>query len=64
MDKYGDKEVFKIDVGSNGCINMLGIEVLKIFDVFYDGMLVIIYGYIYDDVLGEFDKFVDYGEEV
>lgn len=36
----------------------------KIFDVSYDGMPVIIYGHIYDDAPGEFDKPVDYGEEV
>ena len=64
LDKYGDKEAFKTDAGSNGCINTPGTEVSKIFDVSYDGMPVIIYGHIYDDAPGEFDKPVDYGEEV
>lgn len=64
LDRFGDKEAFKTNAGSNGCINTPGTEVAKIFNVSYDGMPVIIYGNIYDDAPGEFDKPVDYGEIV
>ncbi|WP_423306052.1 L,D-transpeptidase family protein [Melissococcus plutonius] len=64
LDKFGDKEAYKTNAGSNGCINTPGTEVAKIFHVAYEGMPVIIYGNIYDNAPGEFDKPVDYGEKI
>jgi hypothetical protein len=64
LERFGDKEAYKTLAGSNGCINTPGTEVAKIFEVAYPGMPVIIYGHIYDDAPGEFDKPVDYGEPV
>lgn len=59
---FGNKEAYKTNLGSNGCINTPGDAVAKIFNESYAGMPVIIYGHIYDDAPGEFDKPVDYGE--
>lgn len=61
---FGNKEAYKTNFGSNGCINTPGDAVAKIFNGAYAGMPVIIYGHIYDDAPGEFDKPVDYGEPV
>ncbi|MCA5011385.1 MULTISPECIES: L,D-transpeptidase family protein [unclassified Enterococcus] len=59
---FGNKEAYKTNFGSNGCINTPGDAVAQIFNGAYAGMPVIIYGHIYDDAPGEFDKPVDYGE--
>lgn len=59
---FGNKEAYKTNFGSNGCINTPGAAVAQIFNGAYAGMPVIIYGHIYDDAPGEFDKPVDYGE--
>lgn len=59
---FGNKEAYKTNFGSNGCINTPGAAVAQIFNGSYAGMPVIIYGHIYDDAPGEFDKPVDYGE--
>ncbi|MGX7151066.1 L,D-transpeptidase family protein [Enterococcus ureasiticus] len=59
---FGNKEAYKTNFGSNGCINTPGAAVAQIFNGAYAGMPVIVYGHIYDDAPGEFDKPVDYGE--
>lgn len=59
---FGNKEAYKTNFGSNGCINTPGAAAAQIFNGAYAGMPVIIYGHIYDDAPGEFDKPVDYGE--
>lgn len=59
---FGNKETYKTNFGSNGCINTPGDAVAQIFNGAYAGMPVIVYGHIYDDAPGEFDKPVDYGE--
>ncbi|MDA9472392.1 L,D-transpeptidase family protein [Enterococcus sp. 5H] len=61
---FGNKEAYKTNFGSNGCINTPGEAVAQIFNGAYAGMPVIVYGHIYDDAPGEFDKPVDYGEPV
>lgn len=61
---FGNKEAYKTNLGSNGCINTPGAAVAQIFEQSYAGMPVIIYGHIYDDAPGVFDKPVDYGEAV
>lgn len=61
---FGNKEAYKTNFGSNGCINTPGDAVAQIFNGAYAGMPVIVYGHIYDDAPGEFDKPVDYGEPV
>ncbi|WP_430603346.1 hypothetical protein IGJ02_000752 [Enterococcus sp. DIV0724b] len=59
---FGNKEAYKTNFGSNGCINTPGAAAAQIFNGSYAGMPVIVYGHIYDDAPGEFDKPVDYGE--
>lgn len=59
---FGNKEAYKTNFGSNGCINTPGAATAQIFNGAYAGMPVIVYGHIYDDAPGEFDKPVDYGE--
>ncbi|MGX7244873.1 L,D-transpeptidase family protein [Enterococcus quebecensis] len=61
---FGNKEAYKTNFGSNGCINTPGAAVAQIFNGSYAGMPVIVYGHIYDSAPGEFDKPVDYGEPV
>lgn len=61
---FGNKEAYKTNFGSNGCINTPGEAMAQIFAASYPGMPVIIYGHIYDDAPGEFDKPVDYGTPV
>ncbi|MGX7350824.1 L,D-transpeptidase family protein [Enterococcus canis] len=63
-EAFGDKEAYKTNLGSNGCINTPGDQVKKIFEQAPDGLPVIIYGDIYNDAPGEFDKPVDHGEAV
>lgn len=64
LDQFGNKEAYKTDFGSNGCINTPGEAVGRIFNLAYEGLPVIIYGNIYDNAPGEFDKPVDHGEPV
>ncbi|MBP2098260.1 L,D-transpeptidase family protein [Enterococcus rivorum] len=64
LEQFGNKEAYKTNFGSLGCINTPGEAMSKIFSGSYDGMPVIIYGNIYDNAPGEFDKPIDYGEPV
>lgn len=64
LEHFGNKEAFKTTFGSNGCINTPGDAMAQIFAASYPGMPVIIYGTIYDDAPGAFDKPVDYGVAV
>lgn len=61
---FGNKTAYQTDAGSNGCINTPIEAVTKIFNESYPGMAVIIYGHIYDNAPGEFDKPVEYGKPV
>lgn len=61
---YGNKEAFKTNAGSNGCINTPEGIMPQVFAEAYERMPVIIYGTIYDDAPGAFDKPVDYGTPV
>lgn len=61
-EHFGNKEAYKTNLGSNGCINTPGTEVAKIFNNIEAGFPVIIYGDIYDSAPGEYDKPVDKGE--
>lgn len=63
-EAFGDKEAFKTDLGSYGCINTPLEKVAKIYKFSYIGMPVFIYGYTYDEAPGEYDKPVDYGEKI
>ncbi|MCB5952191.1 L,D-transpeptidase family protein [Enterococcus sp. BWT-B8] len=64
LEHFGNKEAYKTTLGSNGCINTPGNVMAPLFAASYPGMPVIIYGTIYDDAPGEFDKPVDYGTPV
>lgn len=64
LEQFGNKEAYKTNFGSLGCINTPGEAMSKIFSGSYEGMPVIIYGNIYDNAPGEFDKPIDYGEPV
>lgn len=64
LEHFGNKEAYKTNLGSNGCINTPGAAMAQIFEGSYPGMPVIIYGTIYDDAPSEFDKPVDHGEPV
>jgi hypothetical protein len=61
---FGNKEAYKTTLGSNGCVNTPGDQVVKIFENAYAGLPVIIYGHIYDSAPGEFDKPVEYGTPI
>lgn len=63
-EAFGDKEAFKTDLGSYGCINTPLEKVAKIYKYSYIGMPVFVYGHTYDEAPGEYDKPVDYGEEI
>ena len=64
LEHFGNKEAYKTNLGSNGCINTPGDVMAPLFAASYPGMPVIIYGTIYDDAPSEFDKPVDYGTPV
>lgn len=64
LQYFGQPGAFKTDLGSYGCINTPKSEVAKIYDYSYIGMPVFIYGHIYDDAPGEWDKPVEYGTEI
>ena len=61
---FGNKTAYQTDAGSNGCINTPIGAVTQIFNESYPGMAVFIYGHIYDDAPGQFDKPVEYGTPV
>lgn len=61
---FGNKTAYQTDAGSNGCINTPIAAVTQIYNEAYPGMAVIIYGHIYDNAPGEFDKPVEYGTAV
>ncbi|GCF92350.1 hypothetical protein NRIC_02410 [Enterococcus florum] len=61
LEAFGDKEAYRKGFGSYGCVNTPGKQVAKIFQHSYIGMPVFVYGDIYDDAPGEFDKPVDHG---
>ncbi|MGG5316728.1 L,D-transpeptidase [Enterococcus sp. AZ072] len=63
-EAFGDPEAFKTGFGSYGCINTPLNKVEKIYKYSYIGMPVFIYGHTYDYAPGEYDKPVDYGEEI
>ncbi|WP_429957434.1 L,D-transpeptidase family protein [Enterococcus sp. AZ196] len=64
LQYFGQPGAYRTDLGSYGCVNTPKAEVAKIYDYSYVGMPVFIYGHIYDDAPGEFDKPVEYGTEI
>lgn len=64
LQYFGQPGAFKTDLGSYGCVNTPKVEVAKIYEYSYIGMPVFIYGHIYDDAPGEWDKPVEYGTEI
>ncbi|MGM0215657.1 L,D-transpeptidase [Enterococcus sp. AZ109] len=63
-ESFGNDQAFKTSLGSYGCINTPLDKVAEIYDYSYIGMPVFVYGHVYDDAPGEYDKPVDYGEEI
>lgn len=64
LQYFGQPGAFKTDLGSYGCVNTPKVEVAKIYKYSFIGMPVFIYGHIYDEAPGEFDKPVEYGTEI
>lgn len=64
LDYFGQPGAYRTDLGSYGCINTPKVKVAQIYDYSFIGMPVFIYGHIYDDAPGEFDKPVEYGTEI
>lgn len=60
-EHFGEKEAYKSDLGSYGCVNTPENAVAKLYKNSYVGMPVFIYGHTYDNAPGEYDKPVSYG---
>ncbi|WP_235032823.1 L,D-transpeptidase family protein [Enterococcus sp. CSURQ0835] len=58
---FGEKNAYKTNLGSYGCVNTPGKKVAQIYHYAYIGMPVFIYGQTYDDAPGEFDKPMEHG---
>ncbi|WP_270329134.1 MULTISPECIES: L,D-transpeptidase [Enterococcus] len=64
LQYFGQPGAYQTDLGSYGCVNTPKAQVAQIYDYSFIGMPVFIYGHIYDDAPGEFDKPVEYGTEI
>lgn len=64
LQYFGQPGAYQTDLGSYGCVNTPKAKVAEIYEYSYIGMPVFIYGHIYDDAPGEFDKPVEYGTEI
>ncbi|OTO21916.1 MULTISPECIES: L,D-transpeptidase [Enterococcus] len=64
LQYFGQPGAYLTDLGSYGCVNTPKAQVAQIYEYSYIGMPVFIYGHIYDDAPGEFDKPVEYGTEI
>lgn len=64
LQYFGQPGAYQTDLGSYGCVNTPKAKVAQIYEYSYIGMPVFIYGHIYDDAPGEFDKPVEYGTEI
>lgn len=64
LQYFGQPGAYRTDLGSYGCINTPKAQVSQIYDYSFIGMPVFIYGHIYDDAPGEFDKPVEHGTEI
>lgn len=63
-EHFGEKNAYKTELGSYGCINTPEAAVAKIYQNSYIGMPVFIYGHTYDEAPGIYDKPVFYGTEL
>lgn len=64
LDYFGLPNAYQTDLGSYGCVNTPKEQVAKIYEASFIGMPVFIYGHIYDEAPGVFDKPVEHGTEV
>ncbi|WP_367377624.1 L,D-transpeptidase [Enterococcus gilvus] len=64
LQYFGQPGAFMTDLGSYGCVNTPKANVAQIYDYSFIGMPVFIYGHIYDEAPGEWDKPVEYGTAV
>lgn len=61
LQYFGQPEVYRTELGSYGCVNTPKAQIAQIYEYSFIGMPVFIYGHIYDDAPGEFDKPVEHG---